>query len=153
MPRDAVAATMRAMTRPHTAAGPLAPLVFACLLVVAPVWVLAQGGSRGELLYATHCHTCHTEKMHWRAEKKAIDWPSLKVQVQRWQGNASLGWGDDDVVEVARYLNARFYRFAPTGVPRGALGGADYAAACVVLASPRPMPKYSMPSACISLGS
>jgi mono/diheme cytochrome c family protein len=92
-------------------------LVLAAALLAAPAWAVAQGGSRGELLYATHCVTCHTEQMHWRVKKQATDWTSLKVQVRRWQGNASLNWSDDDVAEVARYLNARFYRFAPTGVP------------------------------------
>jgi mono/diheme cytochrome c family protein len=92
-------------------------LVLAFALLGPPAWAQAQGGSRGELLYSTHCVTCHTEQMHWRAKKQATDWASLKVQVRRWQGNAGLNWSDDDIVEVARYLNARFYRFAPTGAP------------------------------------
>ena len=31
------------------------------------------------------------------------------MQVRRWQGNAGLGWNDDDVVEVARHLNETLY--------------------------------------------
>jgi mono/diheme cytochrome c family protein len=105
------------------------------LLGAAP-GAMAQGGSRGELLYATHCITCHTEQMHWRAKSLATDWTTLKAQVQRWQGNASLGWSDDDVVEVARYLNARFYRFAPTGVPLSLLPRPSAAAAGLVAPLP-----------------
>lgn len=67
--------------------------------------------SRGELLYTTHCVACHTAKLHWRDEKLAKDWMSLGSQVNRWQKNAGLKWSNDDVVEVARYLNASHYHF------------------------------------------
>jgi mono/diheme cytochrome c family protein len=67
--------------------------------------------SRGELLYTTHCIACHTTQMHWRNNKLAYDWPSLKVQVGRWQGNAGLQWGDADINEVARYLNDTIYNY------------------------------------------
>jgi len=72
--------------------------------------------SRGELLYSTHCAGCHTTQVHWRDKKLATDWASLTMQVNRWQGNTGLGWSDDDVTAVTRYLNDRFYRFsAPAG--------------------------------------
>jgi hypothetical protein len=31
--------------------------------------------------------------------------------VNRWQGVAGLAWSDRDIVEVARYLNARHYHY------------------------------------------
>lgn len=71
----------------------------------------AQAPSRGELLYSTHCIACHTSQVHWREKKLATDWTSLKQEVRRWQGNAALGWNDADILEVARYLNERIYRF------------------------------------------
>jgi mono/diheme cytochrome c family protein len=84
---------------------------------------LAPAPSRGELLYATHCIACHTTQVHWRQKKLATDWPSLKVQVRRWAANTGLAWTDEEVVDVARYLNATQYRFA---TPPGAeLGLAD----------------------------
>ncbi len=49
--------------------------------------------------------------MHWRAGRSATDWPTLKAQVRRWQGVASLEWTEDDIVSVARYLNDTIYRF------------------------------------------
>lgn len=67
---------------------------------------------RGALLYENHCGQCHSEQMHWRDKRIVTDWASLKVLVRRWQGVAQLNWGDDEVEDVARYLNARFYRFA-----------------------------------------
>lgn len=67
--------------------------------------------SRGELLYSTHCIACHSTQMHWRDKKIATNWSLLKVQVRQWQRTAGLGWGEDDVTAVARYLNIQFYHF------------------------------------------
>jgi len=67
--------------------------------------------SRGELLYSTHCVSCHTSEMHWRDNKAAIDWVSLKFQVRRWQTAASLGWSESDVHAVTVYLNESIYRY------------------------------------------
>jgi mono/diheme cytochrome c family protein len=69
----------------------------------------AQG--RGELLYATHCSACHTVQLHWRASKAVTDWTSLRSEVRKWQGEAKLAWGEDDVLDVARYLNDNIYHF------------------------------------------
>jgi len=74
--------------------------------------------SRGELLYATHCSGCHSTQLHWRAKKLATNWLRLKAEVDRWQKSASLGWRDEEVTDVARYLNARYYHFAlPVATP------------------------------------
>ncbi|WP_183026890.1 hypothetical protein [Variovorax sp. UMC13] len=87
-------------------------------LVLAKLAALHGGAgrarSRGELLYDTNCIGCHNNKVHWRAAKLATDWNSLEAQVRRWQQAASLGWRDEDVAEVAGYLNERFYGFTPT---------------------------------------
>ena len=74
----------------------------------------AHAQSRGELLYSTHCISCHTSEMHWRDKKAATDWVSLKFQVRRWQGAASLGWSEGDIQDVTRYLNESIYRYAQT---------------------------------------
>jgi mono/diheme cytochrome c family protein len=74
--------------------------------------------TRGELLYSTHCIECHTTQMHWRANRQATDWDTLKFQVRRWQGVLNLGWTEADADDVAHYLNDTFYRF-PRQVSRG----------------------------------
>jgi len=72
---------------------------------------LIHNVTRGELLYSTHCIACHSTKIHWRENKLASDWSSLQSEVQRWQGIARLGWDNEDIENVARYLNATYYRY------------------------------------------
>ena len=74
----------------------------------------AYAQSRGQLLYSTHCISCHTTEMHWRDKKVAVDWTSLRLQVWRWQDNAGLGWSEADVQDVTRYLNESIYRYTET---------------------------------------
>jgi mono/diheme cytochrome c family protein len=71
----------------------------------------APPASRGELLYTTHCIACHSTQMHWRDQRRATDLDSLKDQVRLWQGRALLSWDEQDIAEVTRYLNQRFYHF------------------------------------------
>ena len=63
------------------------------------------------MLYSTHCIECHTTQMHWRAQRKAVDWETLRFQVRRWQGVVGLGWSDTDIDDAARYLNDTIYKF------------------------------------------
>ena len=94
-------------------------LLGACLVAAAHAAgqpLPATPSSRGELLHSTHCIACHTTQIHWRQKKLVTNWTSLTQQVRRWAGNAGQAWSDDDVVEVARYLNAAYYRFeTPSG--------------------------------------
>ena len=88
----------------------------------ALLWALACAGfahaqalptpSRGQLLYSTHCIECHTTQMHWRTNRQARDWDSLKAQVRRWQATANLRWTEADITDVARHLNETIYQFA-----------------------------------------
>lgn len=91
------------------------------VLVSLSLWFAQVGAqasrdlSRGELLYATHCIACHTAQVHWRNRKLATDWKSLRANVRLWQGSAMLGWTEEDIDEVTRYLNAQHYRYATPG--------------------------------------
>lgn len=89
-------------------------------LALAALAAAAQGlpgsaATRGQLLYGNHCIACHNTQMHWRDRKLATDWASLKAQVRHWQGVAQLSWSDDEIDDVARFLNDRFYRFPHGG--------------------------------------
>jgi len=69
----------------------------------------APSETRGELLYVTHCNGCHSSVIHWREKKLVTDWKSLKDQVNRWQSFIKLGWSEDDINDVAHYLNKQYY--------------------------------------------
>jgi len=75
---------------------------------------VAPDARHGELLYSVNCVACHTTEKHWRENKLALDWPGLVKQVTRWQAFAHLGWGEQEVVDVASYLNQAFYHY-PAG--------------------------------------
>lgn len=83
------------------------------LVMMGTCSAFAHAQTRGELLYTTHCVSCHSTQVHWRDNKQAFDWDSLKLQVRRWQGNAGLQWREADITEVSRYLNETIYRFPP----------------------------------------
>lgn len=101
---------------------PMNPICVAAVLVATLVATTpATAQTRGELLYATHCISCHTTQVHWRDSRSATNWSSLVYQVRRWQGVASLGWTDRDILEVARYLNDSIYRFEATTDPVSSL--------------------------------
>ena len=87
-------------------------VLLTCLASWAPAYAQAPSEpSRGELLYSTHCLACHSTQIHWRDKQAAQNWVGLKVQVRRWQITTGLNWSEDDITEVATYLNAQFYQF------------------------------------------
>ena len=67
--------------------------------------------SRGKLLYSLHCVSCHNEQVHWMANKKVSDWPSLVAQVKLWQNISNLKWDKNDIESVARHLNTLYYHY------------------------------------------
>ena len=82
------------------------------LLAVAAAPVSAQTApTRGALLYGNHCVECHTTQMHWREQRLARDFATLKLQVRRWQGEVRLQWSEADIDAVARHLNDTIYHF------------------------------------------
>ena len=89
-----------------------AALTFELILLGGPALSQSLRDARhGELLYETHCITCHSGQVHWRERRLATDWASLVLQVERWQNNNGLGWTNQDVADVAQYLNNRYYRY------------------------------------------
>ena len=108
----------RKTTRSRARAALVRSLSYCLALAAAATvtWAQAQPApepppSRGQLLYTTHCIECHTTRMHWRNQRLARDWDTLKAQVRLWQGVASLGWSEADIDDVTRYLNDAIYQF------------------------------------------
>ena len=84
------------------------------------------GVLRGELLYSTHCLSCHSTQLHWRDNQVAQNWFGLKAEVRRWQIATGLSWSEEDITEVATYLNTRFYQFPPSDAGRVSAGNVDF---------------------------
>jgi len=89
-------------------------LAFSLLPFARPAFADTQtvsDASRGKLLYSLHCISCHNEQVHWLANKKASDWPSLVAQVKLWQNISNLKWDNNDIESVARHLNMLYYHY------------------------------------------
>ena len=125
--------TLFTMPPPLRATATATGLAMALLATVAAP---AAAQSRGELLYTTHCIACHNTQVHWRAKKQAVDWPSLRAQVQAWQAAAQLAWTDDDILQVAGYLNETHYHFPPPIKQSGAATGPARIAQAAAVALP-----------------
>ena len=66
---------------------------------------------RGSLLYVNHCQSCHTTEVHFREQRKSESFVDLRAWVVRWQNTLELDWTGEEVEDVARHLNERYYRF------------------------------------------
>jgi mono/diheme cytochrome c family protein len=90
------------------------PIFIICILFGVNVSLLAEATAneeRGGLLYSIHCSTCHNSTIHWRDKMVVTDWESLKTQVKLWQSFSDLGWSEEDIIDVASYLNTHYYNF------------------------------------------
>ncbi len=66
---------------------------------------------RGQLLYENHCTACHESAAHVRDARRADSLPVLRGWVVQWARYLELRWREDEIGEVVRYLNDRYYRF------------------------------------------
>lgn len=86
-------------------------------LVALLAWALAPcpagaGAQEGEALYESHCLGCHGPEVYTREDRKIRSFEGLERQVQRCELSLGLQWFDEDIGDVASYLNERFYHFA-----------------------------------------
>ena len=87
----------------------LAVTALATVLLVPTV--RAENPMRGQLLYENWCSHCHLTEIHYRVARKVDSWDKLLQMVRVWQGEMQLGWQAEDILDVASYLNRRYYRF------------------------------------------
>lgn len=103
--------TPAAAADPQDHATPVQVAPFARTQPARPGDPLAPADRTGELLYEANCQTCHLAQVHWRQKRLATDWATLRQQIRRWQKTAGLQWGDEQIDQVAHYLNFRYYRY------------------------------------------
>lgn len=69
--------------------------------------------ARGELLYENHCRQCHEANVHQRDSRRVTSADELRIWVTAWGVHAAPEWSDDDIMDVAHYLEVNFYHFPP----------------------------------------
>jgi mono/diheme cytochrome c family protein len=86
------------------------------LLLAMSLGVAASTGSaaspdpeRGRLLYENHCRVCHTEKVHARTPRLALNRQELREIVAKWAELENLRWGPEEIEDVVRFLNLTRY--------------------------------------------
>jgi hypothetical protein len=70
----------------------------------------AQDIDRAQLLYENHCQLCHEDWAHTREQRRVKTIDGLRRQVSSWSAHAGLSWSREDIEQVTRYLNERFYK-------------------------------------------
>jgi len=65
----------------------------------------------GKALLEEHCYGCHGEDVYVREKRIVTSYPKLINRVQFCSLQRNLTWFDDDVENVAAYLNTEFYHF------------------------------------------
>ena len=85
-------------------------LLGASALLAAYASSAAAEFDRGEALYNNHCKECHESWAHTRQGRHANTIDSLRRRVAAWSFHAELEWSDEEINDVADYLNRRFYQ-------------------------------------------
>lgn len=84
------------------------------ILVVAVIGsspVLAFDPAAGKQLVNENCISCHGSEVYTRKDRLVKSRPGLTTQVSRCETALGLTWFDEDVDNVADYLNREFYHF------------------------------------------
>ena len=64
-------------------------------------------------LYQFNCTSCHGAEVYTRTDRKVTSMASLESQVRRCEQNLGLKWFDEDITDMATYLNTHYYKFKP----------------------------------------
>jgi len=73
----------------------------------------AEEFDRGRALYENHCQSCHEALAHTRENHVVKTVQGLRQRVWSWSVHSGLNWRDDEIDDVTRYLNRRFYQLTP----------------------------------------
>ena len=87
----------------------MAALALACGV---PMPALAVDPDRGRQLHDESCIRCHDAAMYRRPDRLVKDFETLRERVRQCELSAELLWFDEDVEDVAAYLDRTFYRFS-----------------------------------------
>lgn len=87
--------------------------VFPIVLLTAFLAPFAEAADpqTAKQLVDTHCYKCHGTEVYTRPDRRVTSLPKLHSQVRRCELALGLQWFDQDIEDVADYLNKEFYRF------------------------------------------
>jgi cytochrome c5 len=100
-----------ALTNPDVRQAPATPDDAAEPAPPAPQAVVPPPGPRGQQLYENHCMGCHESLVHIRSTQSARSYRDLHERVAHWARYMKLPWSEEEVGDVARYLEGAYYRF------------------------------------------
>ncbi|MGB5260221.1 MAG: cytochrome c [Gammaproteobacteria bacterium] len=86
-------------------------ILIASLLVFPAAASSAADTGHGKTLVQQHCTACHKDGVYTRQNRRVTSLEGLHKQVKRCELTLELKWFDDDVNDVAGYLNESFYKF------------------------------------------
>ncbi|MGB5306434.1 MAG: cytochrome c [Gammaproteobacteria bacterium] len=85
--------------------------LFATSLLLAMPPATAADIDNGASLHQKFCTSCHDSGVYTRADRKVTTLEGLQTQVGRCDQSLGLKWFDDDIADVAAYLNQSHYHF------------------------------------------
>jgi mono/diheme cytochrome c family protein len=88
----------------------LSMCITVCLLTAASS-LSAANLDNGKALVAGNCTKCHDDGVYKRPDHRVTTLDGLNQQVGRCEQALGLKWFDDDIADVAAYLNQTYYHF------------------------------------------
>ena len=79
-----------------------------CLLAATPS-LPAANLDNGKSLVDGNCTKCHDEHVYTRPDRRVTTLDGLNNQVRRCEQSLGLKWFDEDIDDVAAYLNETYY--------------------------------------------
>ena len=65
----------------------------------------------GKALHDENCMRCHQENIYTRKNRLIHSFPDLHERIRQCELSADLTWFDEEIDNVAAYLNDAFYHF------------------------------------------
>ena len=71
----------------------------------------AANPDNGKTLVESNCNKCHDERVYTRPDRRVTTLAGLNKQVTRCERSLGLKWFDEEIADVAAYLNQTYYHF------------------------------------------
>lgn len=84
--------------------------LLAAAVLAAGMSAQAAQPDRGRLLYDIFCKHCHITEIHIRLNSKVGSLADLTRYVRLWSEELQLRWTDEEIADVASFLNRTYYQ-------------------------------------------